>query len=198
MAFGIMMSDGYVNPQPPVQRAIKKVADAIKALGHEFKICFADSGNAHHSAIAMSGEPSIEPIFGSEPFPEVNALQIIEANIAVKNYRWKHLDYWNSTSELTVTGRPVDAFIMPLAPFTPPKMGQSRYVGYENQIKEKIEVKADSTSQGYTTIINALDYTSYDPELSDGAPVAVQVVGGRLQEENVLAIATGISQQLKR
>lgn len=38
MAFGIMMSDGYVNPQPPVQRAMKKVADAIKALGHEVYI----------------------------------------------------------------------------------------------------------------------------------------------------------------
>ncbi|KAM0123492.1 hypothetical protein ACHAP3_011088 [Botrytis cinerea] len=211
MTFGIMISDGYVNPQPPVERAMRVVTDAIKALGHKFKICFADSAKAYHSAIAMSGEPSIEPIFGSEPFPEVNASQIVEANIALKDYRKRYLDYWNSTSEFTGTGKPVDAFIMPLAPFPPPKPGQARYVGY-------------------TTIINALDYTScaipvtqvrkdidrypveytslnevdqaihddYNPDLSHGAPVAVQLVGGRLQEEKVLAFATAISRQLER
>ncbi|TGO43710.1 hypothetical protein BCON_1009g00020 [Botryotinia convoluta] len=100
---------------------------------------------------------------------------------------------------------------MPLAPFPPPQPGHARYLGY-------------------TTIINALDYTScaipvtevrkdidrypveytslnqddqaihddYNPKLSHGALVAVQIVGGRLQEEKVLAFATGISQQLKR
>ncbi|KAF7917805.1 hypothetical protein BELL_1158g00010 [Botrytis elliptica] len=227
MAFGIMIGDGYVNLQPPVERAMRMVTHAIKALGHKviewkppshsagndpyFKICFADGGKAHHSALAISGEPSTEPILGKEPFPEGNASHIIEANIAVRNYRKKYLDYWNSTSEITGTGRSVDAFIMPLAPFPPPRPGQARYLGY-------------------TTIINALDYTScaipvtevkkdidqypveysslnevdqaihddYDPELSHGAPVAVQIVGGRLQEEKVLAFATGISQQLER
>lgn len=83
----------------------------------------------------MSGEPSIEPIFGSEPFPEVNASQIVEANIALKDYRKRYLDYWNSTSEFTGTGKPVDAFIMPLAPFPPPKPGQARYVGMKTESK---------------------------------------------------------------
>lgn len=87
----------------------------------------------------MSGEPSIEPLFGSEPFPDVNALQIIEANIAVKNYRKKYLDYWNSTSEFTGTGRPVEAFIMPLAPFPPPKVGQARYVGMKTKSKQRLK-----------------------------------------------------------
>lgn len=35
MTFGIMISDGYVNPQPPVERAMRVVTDAIKALGHK-------------------------------------------------------------------------------------------------------------------------------------------------------------------
>ncbi|KAF7947380.1 hypothetical protein EAE96_008468 [Botrytis aclada] len=34
MAFGIMISDGYVNPQPPEKRAMKIITDSIKALGH--------------------------------------------------------------------------------------------------------------------------------------------------------------------
>ncbi|CCD48830.1 hypothetical protein BofuT4_uP032400.1 [Botrytis cinerea T4] len=37
-----------------------------------------------------------------------------------------------------------------------------------------------------------------NPDLSHGAPVAVQLVGGRLQEEKVLAFATAISRQLER
>ncbi|TGO80980.1 hypothetical protein BPOR_1461g00020 [Botrytis porri] len=95
MAFGIMIGDGYVNPQPPVERAMRMVTDAIKALGHKiylhfqmqkilaktarssngsrratplFKICFADGGKAHHSALAISGEPPTEPILGTCPF----------------------------------------------------------------------------------------------------------------------------------
>ncbi|TGO43709.1 hypothetical protein BCON_1009g00010 [Botryotinia convoluta] len=35
MAFGIMIGDGYVNPQPPVERVMRMVTDAIKALGHK-------------------------------------------------------------------------------------------------------------------------------------------------------------------
>ena len=77
----------------------------------------------------MSGEPPIEAVLGSKPSPEANASQIIKVNIAIRDYRKAYLDYWNSTSEITGTGRPVDALIMPLAAFPPPQPRQARYLG---------------------------------------------------------------------
>ena len=51
------------------------------------------------------------------------------------------LEYWNSTKDITSTGRPVDALILPVAPFPAAKPEQFKYIGY-------------------STIINVLDYTS--------------------------------------
>ena len=51
------------------------------------------------------------------------------------------MEYWNSTTSLTGTGRPVDAFILPVAPFAAARRERCNYYGYTN-------------------IINILDYTS--------------------------------------
>jgi capsule polysaccharide export protein KpsE/RkpR len=51
------------------------------------------------------------------------------------------MDYWNDSVQRTGTGRPVDALIMPVAPFPAARPG--RYLYY-----------------GYTVIVNVLDYTS--------------------------------------
>ena len=51
------------------------------------------------------------------------------------------MDYWNSTTSKTGTGRPVDAFISPLAPFSAARPGKYSYYTY-------------------TTVINCLDYTA--------------------------------------
>lgn len=51
------------------------------------------------------------------------------------------MEYWNSTRDQTGTGRPVDALIMPVAPFAAARREQCKYYGY-------------------TTIVNVLDYTA--------------------------------------
>ena len=51
------------------------------------------------------------------------------------------MEYWNSTKDQTGTGRPVDALIMPVAPFPAARREQFKYYGY-------------------TIIINVLDYTA--------------------------------------
>ena len=72
---------------------------------------------------------------------EMTASQIAAVNIAKREYQKEYLDYWNSTEELTGTGRPVDAFISPVAPFAAARPG--KYIEY-----------------GYTLVVNVLDYTS--------------------------------------
>ena len=51
------------------------------------------------------------------------------------------MEYWNSTKGQTDTGRPVDALIVPLAPFAAARPGTYSYYGY-------------------STFANLLDYTA--------------------------------------
>lgn len=51
------------------------------------------------------------------------------------------MEYWNSTAELTGTGRPVDAVISPLAPFAAARPEKYTYLTY-------------------SSFVNLLDYTS--------------------------------------
>lgn len=48
----------------------------------------------------------------------------MRVNVALRQYRKAYADYWASTAALTGTGEPVDAFIMPVAPFPAPRRGR--------------------------------------------------------------------------
>ena len=91
----------------------------------------ADIGNSTSVALAYKTKPS----------QECNASEIAATNVAKREYQKKYMDYWNSTKEKTGTNRPVDALIMPLAPFAAARPKQYKYYGY-------------------SVIINLLDYTS--------------------------------------
>ena len=93
---------------------------------------------------ALSGEPAAQQLaelYRTGPNDEVGASKIARTNVEKREYQKEYMEYWNSTKDSTGTGRPVDAFIMPLAPF--PAARPNAYSYY-----------------GYSTIINTLDYTS--------------------------------------
>ena len=97
-----------------------------------------------HSAFALSGEPiapQVQRTYGDKPRDQVRASDISAVNTAKREWQKDYMEYWNSTSKLTGTGRPVDAFIAPLAPF--PAARPNKYTYY-----------------GYSTVINSLDYTA--------------------------------------
>ncbi len=103
-----------------------------------------DGGANVHEAFALSGEPlapQVAATYGDKPFEQMNASQIAENNVAKREYQKEYMEYWNSTEALTGTGRPVDALIIPVAPFSAPR--PKHYTHY-----------------GYSTIFNVLDYTS--------------------------------------
>ena len=79
--------------------------------------------------------------YGKQPREQSNGTQIAALNVQKREYQKQYLEYWNDTIRLTGTGRPVDAMIMPLAPFAAARPERYKYYGY-------------------STIINTLDYTS--------------------------------------
>lgn len=103
-----------------------------------------DGGIDVHGAFALSGEPiapQVQKTYGNKPLEPVRASDISAVNVAKREWQKDYMEYWNSTTDLTGTGRPVDGFISPLAPF--PAARPTKYSYY-----------------GYSTIINSLDYTS--------------------------------------
>lgn len=68
-------------------------------------------------------------MYGNAPIAEKSASHIAAINIGKRNYQKKYLEYWNSTSELTATGRPVDGFIMPVAAIAAARLKLYNYYG---------------------------------------------------------------------
>lgn len=136
LSFGVLRHDGSVTPHPPVSRAVEELVRKIKALGHEviewkppshktlhsagMKAYNYDDGVDVHQAFSLSGEPpseQVRPFCGSGQRQPRDATHIAETNRQVRALRKEHMEYWNGTASQTTSGEPVDAFIMPLAPF---------------------------------------------------------------------------------
>jgi amidase len=100
--------------------------------GEKNEVYILDGGHDVHSAFRLSGETvadQIASMYGRTPSTEKSASQIAAINIEKRNYQKKYLEYWNSTSELTDTGRPVDAFIMPVAAIAAARPNLYNYYG---------------------------------------------------------------------
>ena len=160
MAFGLMASDGIVNPDPPVRRAVMMTAEALKKAGHQiiewkppsherlqdftFKTWAYDGGQDVHDSFALSGEPLSNQIimsYGKEPRKAFTASEIAANNVVKRKFQKEYLDYWNSTASQTENGRPVDGIITPLAPYP-----AARPEGYKYY--------------GFSAWVNGMDYTS--------------------------------------
>ncbi|KAL9091463.1 MAG: hypothetical protein Q9165_004849 [Trypethelium subeluteriae] len=211
LCFGVLMDDGVVRPQPPARRAIEMVVKAVEALGHrvvEWK------PPDHRKAISLqTGEPApatLAGTFGNSPTTPSSVRDVQSHNIATRTYRADYLTYWRSTASLTGTGRPVDAIIAPTSPYASPLLGKMRYVGYTAAYNlldysvcvipvTKAEKDVDKYEDGYEALgeQDRVCFEEYDAEAIDGAPVGLQIIGGRLQEEKVLALAEVLEKAVK-
>lgn len=219
LAFGVLKGDGIVNCQPPVRRAIDIVGKTAEKLGHKvfpwdppshkrcleiaFKTWVYDGGADVHAAFALSGEPMASQImsFYGTLKKEFTASEIAANNVAKRAYQKEYMEYWNSTSKLTGTGRPIDAVIAPLAPFAAARPDMYKYYGLSTWVNmvdytaavlpvTLVDKTIDIVDEGYQPLDEQDEkvHLAYDPELYDGAHVAVQIVGRRFQEEKVLTI----------
>ncbi|OJJ05975.1 hypothetical protein ASPVEDRAFT_139371 [Aspergillus versicolor CBS 583.65] len=151
LTFGVLRTDGVIQPHPPVTRAINETVQALKAAGYEviewtppphaeaFQILWnafaADGGIDIHKTLQQSGEPPVPQLsvsygeaLGHLPVGTVNDLW---ANQRAKyDYQARYLSYWNSTADQTRSGRPVDAIIAPATPTASHKPSDGIYPGY--------------------------------------------------------------------
>ncbi|KAL3421610.1 amidase [Phlyctema vagabunda] len=227
LSFGILRTDGIVQPTPPMLRAMDITVKTIERLGHKtidweppshqrcleigFKTWVFDGGADVQSAFALSGEPmipSIASIYGTAQ-KQFTASEVAAVNVEKRAYQKEYMEYWNSTSEITGTDRPVDAIITPCAPFPAARPEQYDYYGYSTWVNvldystsmlpvTTVDKSVDVADTDYKPLSETDEkvYKSYDPEMYDGAFVGVQIVARRFQEEKVLALTKILSDGL--
>ncbi|EMD32640.1 hypothetical protein CERSUDRAFT_118670 [Gelatoporia subvermispora B] len=134
--------------------------------------------------------------------------EIFQLNLARDTFRCKIAAHWNDTRLKTTTGRHVDAILCPVAPTLAPPHDTTQWWGYTSywnllDFPAAVFPVGRFKAQGYTPLDISAEYTipvharnavehsvraQWDPVIYDNAPVSLQLVGRRLNEEKVLAI----------
>ncbi|KAM0723815.1 hypothetical protein Q7P37_000805 [Cladosporium fusiforme] len=225
LSFAVLRHDGSCAVHPPVARALDMVVSALRSRGHRVidwkptpphselaslagKIYSYDGGADARAAFALSGEPPAPQLISAES-PQANASDIMATNVAKRQAQKAYLDYWNSTAELSGTGRPVDAVISPLAPFAAARPEKYTYLTYSSFVNvldytsvvvpvTQADKNVDARVEDFQPVDDVDRETQelYDPEIYDGAHVSVQLVGRRLQEEKMIALAKYVGEAL--
>ncbi|KAH8674621.1 amidase signature domain-containing protein [Tricladium varicosporioides] len=120
-------------------------------------------------------------------------------------YRKEYAKVWNDTA----TGRNdvgqlegiVDVILCPVGPGVAPKHNTAKYWGYTSQWNlldypavvfpvSKVDKKRDILDETFKpmTDIDEENQKLYDPDMFDGLPISLQLVGRRFDDEKVLAI----------
>lgn len=225
LKMGILWSDGMVGPHPPVLRGLRVVAEALKKAGHNVVdweppsqerattliggFFSADGAHDVHSHLDRSGEPLIPDLEdGFKLKTPTELLKYQDLTLQGLEYEREYSDYWNSTQESD--GQIVDAVLMPVAPHAaviPGKFYHGAYTDAMNVTNYSVVViptiRADANidvfDDSYKPLgdLDTKNWKAYDPAIYDGAPVGIQIVGRRFEEEKCLALARIIHSVLR-
>lgn len=225
LKIGFYWTDGLVMPHPPVTRGLHIVHDVLKRMGHKTvdwnppphataqrihsSFLAADGGHDVDKQINLSGEPLVPQLRNSfelrDPMP---LLEYQDLTLQGKAFCESYSDYWNSTGG--DDDQIVDAFVMPVAPHAaviPEKFYHGAYTESINMMDysaavipvTKVDKMVDRSDGDYRPQkgIDQKNWEAYDPETYDGAPVGLQIVGRKWEEEKTWAVAKIIDAALK-
>lgn len=218
LTIGLILDDGVVRVHPPIARALEELSAKLKAAGHELvtwdvsdhKTCIdimdqyytADGGEDIRRDVEAGGEPFI---------PHVEALVNRGSPISVYEYwqlnRKKHamqkkfLDAWGA----------IDVLLAPTLAHVAVPHRSCRWIGYTKVWNVldypaltfpagKVCREKDALPAEPYVPRNALDewnWKLYDPDMMDGHPVNLQIIGRKLEEEKVLGAAVVIERVLQ-
>ncbi|OAP57627.1 hypothetical protein AYL99_08365 [Fonsecaea erecta] len=188
--------------------------ESLKAWEIAFPIYYATGGKEMRDLIEASGEPWPPAAGKISNSPAVRdrkltVKELYELNAARDQYKKGYLQHWKKTATQTKTGKPIDVLLCPTAASASFPHDFVPWWGYSSQYNMldmpgvvipvgKVDKTVDVEDKKYSPI-NERDqenYDMYDPELWDGAPLGVQIVGRNFDDEFVLACASIIDEVL--
>lgn len=226
LKLGIYWTNGVVGPHPPIDRGLRAVVDTLRKAGHKVvdwnppsqstakrvHLAFLKADGAHdiHAQLNLSGEPLIPELVKSFQLKDpMNLLQYQDLTLEGRDYSAAYSDYWNATAD-DKAYQIVDAVIMPVAPHAAVIPGKYYHTAYTEAINlmdysaavipvTKADKNVDTFNSDYKPLneIDRKNWEAYDPDVYDGAPVGVQLVARKYEEEKVWAIAKIVSAALE-
>ncbi|KAK7984783.1 hypothetical protein PG988_002405 [Apiospora saccharicola] len=213
LKFAVMWDDGMALPTPPVTRALRQTVAALQAAGHEIvewsskdqaqgldllnRMFVADGGLAIREEITKTGEPWFPDMQAYATAQELGTRDHWRLHAERQAYQKRHLDRWNAAG--------IDGLLCPTTPYASVENGKFRHVGYtgvynvldQSCISFPTGIKVDAA------LDKALDMAAYQPmsevdkmiqseyhaEAVHGMPINLQLIGRRLEEEKVVAMA---------
>ncbi|KAL4911385.1 hypothetical protein BDW74DRAFT_184748 [Aspergillus multicolor] len=192
LKLGVLWTDGVVIPHPPVARGLHLVVDAVKRAGHtvvdwtppsqktakRVHVSFlkADGGHDINRQLDLSGEPLIPQL--KDSFTLRDPMTLLEYQALViegRDYEAAYSDYWNET------GNDEDAYTEAI-----------NLLDYSTVVipVTKADKHHDVADPNYAPLseFDAKNWGAYDAEVYDGAPVGVQIVARKYEEEKIWAI----------
>lgn len=235
LCFAIMWDNGVIEPHPPVRRGLQITKDALLAAGHRVidwtpykqaeittitnSIWNSGANEDYKAAAAPTGEPVIASMGVLPEDTEllfrptgsgISAFELWQIQKRKRALRQEYLKHWEDTVITTGTGRPVDAIISPMAPYTAPPHGMNKTAQYTmwcnmldfpalvipvSKVDQTLDVKQPRDK--FYTKQDQENYEGYNPATYESAPISIQVVGRTVEEEAVIAMSEIIDDALR-
>ncbi|KAF9876787.1 hypothetical protein CkaCkLH20_05633 [Colletotrichum karsti] len=209
LKIGVMWNDGMVRPTPPVARALRQTVEKLKAAGVEVvdwepkdhklglslldRMFVADGGISIKKELEKTGEPWRPEMAAYSTAKELGTYDMWQLHLERTAFQKRYLDRWNAAG--------IDAILCPTTPFTSPKNGTFKHVGYTGVYNvldyscvsfptglcaDKSVDTPYSEEQPLGPVCEAIQ-AEYDPSTVDGMPISLQLVARRLEEEKAIA-----------
>ena len=169
---------------------------------------FSDGGQEEIAAIEASGEPwrplSKFILKDNQSVKKLTVEEIWQWTMKREGYKTEYAKVWNDTATgVSETGElegTVDVILCPVGPGAAPPLDCARYWGYTAQWNlldypalifpvTKVDLTVDVVDQSYTPMNEKDEYNHQlwksGPEKYKGAPVSLQLVGRRYEDEKV-------------
>ena len=178
-----------------------------------FTLCLQDRGEEYRQHCAISGEPLIPGVewLLSEKAPKENVQHPYELWKLVRTreiLRQQGVDQWTAYPKL-------DAILCPGAPTLAPPHDTSRHWGYTSMFnvldwpgvtfpvnkpteEEMLRAEAEWSGRNVRSEVEKYVHDTWSREVFAGAPVGLQLVGRRLEEEKLLEDAWLVERALKQ
>ncbi|KAJ5861242.1 Amidase [Penicillium soppii] len=214
LTVGVMWTDDVVTPAPAVTRALKEMVERLEAVDNiqviEWKayqqkealeiltkLYAPDGGKAFARHLESSGEPFLPlqawTLRDTPGIEELTHQGVWDWTGKREFFRYAYLQEWNTVAP------EMDVILCPAFPTPAPLHDTSRYWGYTSLFNlldysalvfpvTKIDPERDAKDPTYTPK-NEMDkwaYEHYDPVKQKDAPVSLQLVAKKLEEEKLL------------
>ena len=216
----VIWDNGMVHPTPPVTRALNETVTKLRNQGYEIvdwpsgdfeeaqnlmiRFFLADGGKSLIKIREPVGEPWMAEMQDYDMATDIGVHELWQLQTARTALTKRFLDRWEAIGNL-------DGILGPTTPYTAPKNRQFRFVGYTgifnildySSVSFPTGIYADKqkdVSPGNFKAFGELDgktHGEYDPEVTHGLPISLQLTARKLQEEKVLALAEKVLKDLE-